>query len=191
MPKGKDENKVIAIHAAAMKLVIKTGFVRLRMADVAKEAGLATGTLYVYYKSKEGLINDVFNETKKEIVSVLLNPSNQKETFFATFRNMWFAYFNFCFQNPEKMLFVDQFLHSGYINPKLIDKVEELLEPMNQILRTAQKNGIVKPIDVEILKAQMQGSIHEIVKVLIKQKKSLGNAQLKRCFEMAWDSIKL
>ena len=52
MPKIKDENKIASIQMAAMKLVIKTGFVGLKMADVAAGAGIATGTLYIYYSSK-------------------------------------------------------------------------------------------------------------------------------------------
>ncbi|NOU16462.1 MAG: TetR/AcrR family transcriptional regulator [Bacteroidales bacterium] len=190
MPKIKDDSKVKAIHKAAMKLVIKTGFVGLRMADVAVEAGLATGTLYVYYKSKEALINDVFYETKKEVVDNILDPKHQSETFYSTFRNIWFSYFKFCFENPEKMLFCEQFLYSGYISKDLIDKVELMFEPLHQTLIDAQKNGLIKQVDVEILIAQMHGAIHEIVKILMKQKKQLGKIQLQRCFDMAWDSVK-
>ncbi len=190
MPKLKDDNKVKAIHDAAMKLVIKTGFVGLRMADVASEAGVATGTLYIYYKSKEALINDVYIETKKEIVANLLNPKHQSETFYTTFKNIWISYFKFCFENPEKMLFCEQFFYSGYISEEIKNEVDLMFEPLHQTLRVAQENGLVKQIDVEILIAQMHGAIHEIVKVLMKQKSQLGNTQLQRCFDMAWDSIK-
>lgn len=190
MPKVKDDSKVKAIHDAAMKLVIKTGFVGLRMADVAKEAGLATGTLYVYYKSKEALINDVFLETKKEVVNNISDPIHQADTFYSTFRNIWLSYFKFCFENPEKMLFCEQFLYSGIIANELIEKVEQMFEPIHQTMRDAQKNGFIKQVDVEILIAQMHGAIHEIIKVLMKQKTQLGKTQLQRCFDMAWDSIK-
>lgn len=190
MPKLKDDNKVKSIHDSAMKLVIKTGFLGLRMADVAKEAGMATGTLYIYYKSKEALINDVFLETKKEVVINLLNPKHQSDTFFISFKNMWVSYFKFCFENPEKMLFCEQFLYSGYIPKELIEEVELMFEPVHQTLRDAQVNGLVKQIDINILIAQMHGAIHEIVKVLMKQNKKIGTNQLQRCFDMAWDSIK-
>jgi AcrR family transcriptional regulator len=42
MPKIKDENKTSLIHHATLRLLTKTGFGGLKMADVAKEAGLAT-----------------------------------------------------------------------------------------------------------------------------------------------------
>lgn len=190
MPKIKDDNKIKAIHDSAMKLVNRTGFVGLKMAEVAKEANIATGTLYIYYKSKEALINDVYIETKKDIINNLLNQKHQSETFYTTFKNIWVSYFKFCFENPEKMLFCEQFFYSGYISNEVKAEVDLLFEPMHEMLRTAQANGLVKQIDVEILFAQMHGAIHEIVKVLIKQKKQIGSNQLQRCFDMAWDSIK-
>jgi len=190
MPKAKDQNKAKAIHNAAMKLVINTGFTGLKMADVARNAGIATGTLYIYYKSKEELINDIYLETKKEIVALLSNPNHKAETFYTTYRNMWLAYFSYCFENPEKMLFVEQFLYSGYIEESVYNRVEDMFAPLNQFLLDGQKNGMVKQLDIEILKAQMEGAIHEIIKMIVKSGKSLGTEQLHKCFDMAWDSIK-
>ena len=51
MPKAKDENKIEQIFKATLKLVSVEGFGGLRMSDVAKEAGMATGTLYIYFKA--------------------------------------------------------------------------------------------------------------------------------------------
>ena len=49
MPKLKDEQKLAAIQTAALRLVIRTGFSGLKIAEVAREAGIGTGTMYVYY----------------------------------------------------------------------------------------------------------------------------------------------
>ena len=45
MSRPKDETKIEAIFEATLKLVQKSGFNGLKMADVAKAAGMATGTL--------------------------------------------------------------------------------------------------------------------------------------------------
>ncbi len=190
MPKIKDPKKVDSIHAAAMKLVINTGFSGLKMADVASQAGMATGTLYIYYKSKELLINAIYFETKKEIIEVLTDRKHISETFYQTFRNMWLAYFLFCMENPEKMMFVEQFLYSGYIENSIYERVEEMFAPLNAFLLNGQQNGIVKQLDIEIIKAQMEGSIHEIIKMMRKKNITFENDQLQKCFEMAWDGIK-
>jgi AcrR family transcriptional regulator len=49
MSRPRDENKIEVIYEATLKLVLETGFNGLKMADVAKAANLATGTLYIYF----------------------------------------------------------------------------------------------------------------------------------------------
>ena len=63
MPRIKDENKIQAIYQATLALVLKSGYAELNMAAVAKEAGIATGSIYTYFKNKEAL-NGWWNTVK-------------------------------------------------------------------------------------------------------------------------------
>ncbi|GAA4278468.1 TetR/AcrR family transcriptional regulator [Aquimarina mytili] len=190
MPKLKDQNKINAIHKATIELVTKTGFSGLKMAEVAKKSKIATGTLYVYYSSKEELINDVYVITKKEISEAIINPDYLKDTFYKTFKAMWHGYFAYCLKHPEKMLFVEQFIYSGYISETNIAKADAYFEPLDQFLIDGQKQGFIKDVDVEIMKAQLQGAIHEIIKMIVKGHIELKNNGINTCFEMAWNSIR-
>jgi len=191
MPRARDENKIQQIHSAAMKLVVKTGFSSLKMADVAKEAGIATGTLYIYYKSKEELINELFILTKKEIADVMLSPDNQSPILYESFRKMWMAYFLFCYRNPEKMLFVEQFLYSGLISEDNIKLSNSYFAPLDQFLELAKQQSYIKNMDVEILKASMQGALHEIIKVLMKNNLPIESFPLNSLFDLTWNGIRL
>jgi len=62
--KLKDEEKIKAIYSATLRLFETQGIAGINMANVAKEAGIATGTVYIYFKSKEELLNTLFKETK-------------------------------------------------------------------------------------------------------------------------------
>ncbi|MES2560377.1 MAG: TetR/AcrR family transcriptional regulator [Bacteroidota bacterium] len=191
MPKVKDEKKVTDIHKAAMKLLIQTGFAGLKMADVAKGANIATGTLYIYYKSKEALVNDVYEATRKEMIAVLLDSKNAMSgDFYKTFASMWLSYFNYCLRFPEKMIFVEQFVYSGLIDASIISETEKELKPLNQFIEYGQEKGIFKTLDVELLKAQMQGAIHETIKVIHKQQIPLTDPQILQCLGMSWDAMK-
>ena len=191
MPKLKDEQKLAAIQAATLRLVIRTGFSGLKIADVAREAGIGTGTMYVYYSDKEQLIEDVYLTTKKEIAAVLFDPAHLSDTFQETFKRMWLAYFGFCLQQPEKVLFVEQFLYSGLISEDLIAETEVMFIPLDNLLIQAQEQGLIKKVSVEIAKAFIQGAIHEVVKVITKKEYRLIQGELEKCFEMAWGSIKI
>jgi len=190
MPRLKDESKITDLHQAARRLLIRTGYAGLKMADVAKEAGVATGTVYTYFTNKEELINQVFTATKKEVAGVLLDPANVGPTFFESFRRMWFAYFTFCFTQPEKMLFVEQLLHSGLLAEASITQMDQDFEPLDAFIRQGQQEAILRSVNVEIIKAQLMGPIHEIVKYSLQRQMNLEQGTLNQCFDMAWNSVR-
>ena len=57
--RGRVEEKERAILAAARAVFVKHGFERARMAEIAKRAGVAEGTIYIYYKTKNDLLQAV------------------------------------------------------------------------------------------------------------------------------------
>ncbi|TAE73609.1 MAG: TetR/AcrR family transcriptional regulator [Bacteroidetes bacterium] len=186
-----DIQNINHIFEASRNVVIKVGFNGLKMADVAKESNLATGTLYLYFKNKEDLINQTYLSTKKNIAEILLFDKNENLSFEQAFKKMWLAYFHFCKQFPAKILFVEQFLYSGFLDEKILEEAENFFEPLNNFLKFGIDNHLLKNIDYTILKAQLTGAIHEIIKINIKQKKELTEKEIDICFEMAWQATKL
>lgn len=191
MPKVRDEKKIEEIFKATLKLVIRTGFSGLKMADVAREAKLATGTLYIYFQNKEELINATFIETKKKIAAVILDDQNAAATYFETFRKTWNSYFTFCLKHPEYMLFVEQFIYSGFITENIKTKAESFFEDFNTFLKQGQEQNMLKAHDIELLKAQLMGPIHETIKISVNKKISLNETTIDQCFDMAWQSVRL
>lgn len=55
-----------AILRAAERVFVKSGFYATRMADIAKEAGVAVGTLYNYFDSREVILSDLLSLRHKE-----------------------------------------------------------------------------------------------------------------------------
>lgn len=53
------EEKERAILSAARAVFVKHGFERARMAEIARRAGVAEGTIYIYYKTKNDLLQAV------------------------------------------------------------------------------------------------------------------------------------
>src|ERR1700676_4574377 len=87
--KPKDDDKLQAIAAAAFALVEETGLSGLTIANVARTAGIATGTLYVYYSSKEDLINDLFRRSKIAAAGRLLEGFDAALPFRSRARVLW------------------------------------------------------------------------------------------------------
>jgi TetR/AcrR family fatty acid metabolism transcriptional regulator len=65
-PNGKYE----AILRAAIKVFSRSGFFNSKVADVAREAGVADGTVYLYFKNKDDILVSIFNHVMDEALSL-------------------------------------------------------------------------------------------------------------------------
>jgi TetR/AcrR family fatty acid metabolism transcriptional regulator len=57
----KSNGKYDAILRAAIKVFAGSGFFNSKVADVAREAGVADGTVYLYFKNKDDILASIFN----------------------------------------------------------------------------------------------------------------------------------
>jgi TetR/AcrR family fatty acid metabolism transcriptional regulator len=60
-PPRKSNGKYEAILRAAIKVFAGSGFFNSKVADVAREAGVADGTVYLYFKNKDDILASIFN----------------------------------------------------------------------------------------------------------------------------------
>ena len=60
-------DKKTAIMEAVLKLFTERGFHGTSTAQISKEAGVATGTLFNYFPTKEDLINSLYIEVKGQL----------------------------------------------------------------------------------------------------------------------------
>ena len=58
----KDENKHQKILQAAVKVFSEKGFYNSRVSEIAKEANVADGTIYLYFKNKDDILISLFEE---------------------------------------------------------------------------------------------------------------------------------
>lgn len=61
------EEKKAAIYLSAKEMFSTNGFKATSVSDIAKRAGMAVGTFYNYYPSKEKLFMDIFAEENEKL----------------------------------------------------------------------------------------------------------------------------
>lgn len=191
MARPKDDRKIHAIYEATLKLVLKTGFTGLKMADVARAAQLATGTLYIYFRNKDVLINSLFLHLKKVKTTAVLNAYRPSDGFEDAFRKMWFTYLELSLREPERMLFIEQFAHTSYLTPKTKKQSDLLLEPLATFVQQGIRQKKLRNLPVDMVLSQVLGPIYEMVKLETAGTLKLSSAQKQALFEMAWQAVRL
>lgn len=190
MAREKDPQKTKTIFSTTLRLVLDKGFSGLRMQDVAKEAGLATGTLYIYFKDKEDLINSLFLHLKRENTNEFLKGLDGSQPFMHNFRRIWMQYFYTSISRPERTAFLEQYYRSPYIDKPTSELARNWLEPVYQMLEKGKKELLLKDLPSDILLTQLTGPVHELIRSLpaddFPHKESLAEVM----YQMAWDSVK-
>jgi AcrR family transcriptional regulator len=190
MPRVKDQNKIEVIYNATLALVQKSGFAELNMAAVAKEAGIATGSIYTYFKNKEHLINQLYLHLKEEKVKMMFKKYHEKDNFYESFQKLWMAYFKISMTEYHKMMFIEQYAYSSIITAPTRKKADTLLWPMVSLLQKAQQEQLIKKVPPEIILSSITGAVLEIVRYYQSKGKKPSKSTIEQCFEMAWTSIR-
>lgn len=58
-----------AILRAATKVFASQGYFNSKVSDIASEAGIADGTVYLYFKSKDEILHSIFDRAMVEFIS--------------------------------------------------------------------------------------------------------------------------
>src|SRR3982074_2100546 len=58
----RDPDKPQQIIEAAVRVFARQGYFNSRVSDIAREAGIAAGTIYLYFKTKEDILITLFRE---------------------------------------------------------------------------------------------------------------------------------
>ncbi len=58
-----------AILRAAIKVFANFGYFNSKVSDIAREAGIADGTVYLYFKSKDEILHSIFDRAMAEFIS--------------------------------------------------------------------------------------------------------------------------
>jgi len=107
-------DRAAAVRGALRTLVARNGFHGASMSAVASEAGVATGTAYTHYASKDELVLAAYRETKAQLAEAVMPGLDASAEAAAQFRSIWLATYRHLKANPDHARFLLQVDHSPY-----------------------------------------------------------------------------
>ncbi|HEY8955378.1 TetR/AcrR family transcriptional regulator [Chitinophaga sp.] len=188
--KRKDDKKVTQIFQAALRLVAEKGLSGVTMGDISREAGIATGTLYVYFKGKDELINALFAACRENSVQVSFKGYNPQIPFKPAFKNIWLNILRYKLQHFEEVIFMEQCYHSPFITNDTREKALQLSAPFYALMERGQKEQLIKQADVGLLLTFIIGAMNELVKQTHYSSITLNRSKINTAFDLCWDALK-
>ena len=155
------------ILAAALKLFIRQGFEKTPTSAISKAAGVATGTLFHHFKTKEDLINAIYYDVKTEMHTVLCSHSIKGVDVRVDLEMVWTNVMAWMLSNPEKYRFLSQFGESALIESTTRERVEELFTDIQALLKSAIKQGLFAELPLPLMNCLMASHMFTMASYLL------------------------
>ena len=165
----KNEKKR-AIALAAIPLLAHSGLAKTSVEVIAKEANVAKGTVYLYFKTKEEIVLEIWNYTNE-----LLDKSRaEKFNNDSTASEKLSHYFDYSVLEEEhnmdillKLLAMNMstilnFSHQGLVKHFKLERLKEL-DTLEKILREGVNSREFKHINIELTANLFANSFHGVL----------------------------
>lgn len=186
----KDESKVHAIYKATLSLVKERGLAGITMGDISKEASIATGTLYIYFKNKDELIRALFTECREKSARHYFEGIDASLSFEERMKKMFRNIIYFKTNHFDISAFLEQTSHSPYIHITDLKRKQKAMQPLFDLINEGMENKKIKTIDIELVVSYLSGIVNELVKRAYFANKKVTDTVIDEVYEMFWSGIK-
>ena len=159
---GRDVRELLV--ASAAEVFARDGFHASRVSDIVRGAGVAQGTFYLYFETKEAVFVELVERFFERILAETLGAHDPRAAsthaqLVAQVREMWRALIVRCRQEPA---LVTAILHdASSLGPEVralvLRSYQRLAEALTGYAMVAAKRGLMRPIDPALVGWLVQG----------------------------------
>lgn len=162
----RDKPKYKQIVDAAVIVIAENGYHQAQVSKIAKEAGVADGTIYLYFKNKEDILISVFREKMgvfvENVQEILKKEISATEMLAKMIEN------HFSLLNGDRHLAIVTQLELRQSNKDLRYRINEVLKEYLTLLDAILTEGIKKgefdqQIDIRLARQMVFGTIDETI----------------------------
>ncbi|MFC4556620.1 TetR/AcrR family transcriptional regulator [Virgibacillus kekensis] len=162
----KNKPKYMQIIEAAVEVIAENGYHASQVSKIAKKAGVADGTIYLYFKNKEDILVSVFNEKMGQFIDQIVYSTSDRQD--ANEKLLTLITMHFRQLASDHHLAVVTQLELRQSNKQLRMKINEVLKPylvvIDNIIREGIKEGIFRDdLNIPLVRQMIFGTLDETV----------------------------
>jgi TetR/AcrR family transcriptional repressor of multidrug resistance operon len=171
----RDENKELLIRETALKMLVEKGFDGMSMQKLATAAGVSPATLYIYYKNREDMLEQLFDHVQLTFAEVAMKKFSPEMTLEEGLWIQWKNRMRFIMEYPVYFKFFEQFRNSPQIDHCKI-KMAEFKENMQLFVKNAIHRGEMREMEPENFWSVAYGTFYSLMKFHIQQKTMMNSS---------------
>ena len=164
--KAKTNDKYHRILEAAVKVFSEQGFFQSTISQIAKEAGVADGTIYLYFKNKDDILVHFFSFRTRQVFAWLREEVEQADNTIDKLRNLIRRHLEE-FQNDRNMAvvyFTETHKSHRLVEQQIKEMSKMYLDIVAEIIEQGQEEGVIrKDLYLGLVKRFIIGAVDEVI----------------------------
>ncbi len=176
---------------AALHLFVEHGFHNTPTSKIAREAGIASGTLFYFYPTKDDLVKALYLAVKSQMAQDIAVAIAHKQTLHDILAGYYKASLHWALKNKIEFRFMEQFNSSPYLKQIAEEEIKKNKQPMLNLLQQGIADKIIKPLEVDLIFTLITGHTFSINQYLTAKQlaKPEQDQVIQDTFALLWDMI--
>jgi AcrR family transcriptional regulator len=174
--------------SAALKLFASNGVQSTSTAEIARKAGTASGTLFLYFPTKQHLIHELvlmISKQQSDFINSLLDPSlSVRETFFT----IWNGSVRWLLENMDAYQYSQQIRDSGLISDAVTRESGKFFRYYYETIQKGLEEGSIKPYPIDLIGGFLYQDIVAVMNYLrLQSDPGKQEVSIQQGFELFWE----
>jgi TetR/AcrR family fatty acid metabolism transcriptional regulator len=163
--KNRNGEKFHRIIAAATKVFARKGFFHAKVSDIAKEAQVADGTIYLYFENKDDILISLFEEQMKAVLENMVQQISEEKDAIKKIEKFALTHLKLIElnKNMAEIIQVELRQSTKFMKEYKNEKFMQYLNLISDVIREGQEQGLFKKdIIPDIAKRAFFGALDEM-----------------------------
>ena len=183
---GQQTDKAELILGAALELFELQGFDGTAVPELARKAGVGTGTIYRYFDTKEALLNALFQRWKSAYNRTVLAEFQPDLSIRDRFGLYWRRMAGFARKEPRAIKFMELHHHVPYLDATSREMSQRYMQVATAFIDEGVRAGVLKPLTPTLAAALMWGTLIGLMKL----HQDLSDALIAQAEDCLWDAVR-
>lgn len=184
MARPKSDDKRTAILDAAAAIIEKQGL-SAPTAAIAKQAGVASGSLFTYFPNKADLFNQLYLELKTDMAMAATAALPPQADLREQFAHVWMNWLRWAQEFPQKKRVLAQLGMFDELLPKTREAGHQAMAEIAALMQQARGNGTMRDVPFGLV-AGMMNAIAEATMDFVAQHPKEADQHTRAGFEAFW-----
>jgi AcrR family transcriptional regulator len=182
------KEKIIKV---ALRLFVDNGFHGTPTSKIAQEAGVANGTLFQYFKTKDELVIALYVSVKENMAEFIEKNTAKSDNVKEVMKSQFLASLFWALDNVVKFRFIQQFHTSPYIGKIEQEVIQSQVMTHLSLIQNGIDKGLIKDLPVDFVYSLISCQTFGVYQYLTSKPftKVQQHDTIEQTFELLWDMV--